>query len=101
MYINLQFHPEVYEDIKESYDWYENQILGLGDKFIEDLENGYVSIENFPNTWANFQYGFKRYILNKFPYSILYKQNNNIIYIIAIMHNSRKPNFWMNRLIKK
>jgi plasmid stabilization system protein ParE len=95
----IQFHPEVIEEIKGSYDWYESKVVGLGNKFLEELESGYLSIQTFPNMWANFQYGFKRYLLVNFPFSILYKVTTEQIIIIAIMHNSRKPNYWIDRII--
>lgn len=94
----ISFHPDVAEDIKGAYFWYEKQLQGLGDRFILELEDGYEGIINFPNSWANFQYGFKRYILNKFPFSIVYKISNNQIIVISIMHNSRKPNYWYDRV---
>ena len=94
----ISFHPDVTDDIKGSYTWYEEKVKGLGDKFLNELEDGYLSIQRFPDTWANFQYGFKRYILNKFPFSILYKVSSKQILIIAIMHNSRNPNYWKERL---
>ncbi len=95
----IQFHPEVLEEIKGAYDWYESKVLGLGNKFLMELENSYLSIQTFPNMWANFQYGFKRYLLNRFPFSILYKVTDKTIIIVAIMHNSRKPNYWLNRIL--
>ncbi|MAC82514.1 MAG: hypothetical protein CL624_00095 [Arcobacter sp.] len=60
----LEFHPEVTNDIKGSYLWYEDKLQGLGIRFLNELEDGYTAIQKFPDTWANFQYGFKRYILN-------------------------------------
>ena len=94
----LEFHPEVTNDIKGSYIWYEDKLQGLGNRFLNELEEGYTSIQNFPDTWANFQYEFKRYILNKFPFSILYKVTEEKIVVVAVMHNSRKPNYWLDRL---
>ena len=96
--MQITFHPDVTDDIKGAYLWYENQLSGLGHKFIDELENGYVAIQNFPNTWTNFQYGFKRYILNKFPFSIIYTIYDEKIFIIAVIHNSRKPKYWQDRI---
>ena len=94
----IHFHPEVAQEIKSSYDWYESKVNGLGKKFLDELESGFLSIQTFPNIWANFQYGFKRYLLGNFPFSILYKEAPEKIIIIAVMHNSRKPNYWMERI---
>ena len=95
---NLRFHPDVATDIKNSYRWYEEQNAGLGEDFIEEVENSYQAIIDFPKAWAPFPYGFRRYLLSRFPYSIIYKIEEDTIYVVAIMHNSRKPGFWLERL---
>jgi len=96
--LQIKFHPDVSIDIKDSYKWYEEQSIGLGEDFLEEIESSYQAIIDFPNTWIPFSYGFKRYLLSKFPYSVIYKNDEDSIYIVSIMHNSRKPNFWLDRL---
>jgi len=94
----LKFHPDVAMDIKDSYKWYEEQSIGLGEDFLDEVESSYQAIIDFPNTWVPFSYGFRRYLLSRFPYSVVYKNDGDIIYIVTIMHNSRKPDFWLERL---
>jgi plasmid stabilization system protein ParE len=94
---NLIFHPDVKEEIKASYQWYEEQAVGLGEDFLLELESSYEVISEYPDTWPNFQAGFKRYQLSRFPFSVVYKEHRNQIYIVAIMHNRRKPNYWQKR----
>ncbi len=94
---NLLFHPDVSFEIKSSYDWYEKQANGLGEDFLNELEYGYHAIVEFFDTWPKFSSGFRRFILSRFPYSVIYRKNNDSIYIIAVMHNSRKPEYWLKR----
>ena len=94
----LVFHPDVYYELKDSYDWYERQANGLGDDFLLELEQAYQVIEEFPDTWPKFKKGFRRFILGKFPFSVIYKETSQTIYIVAIMHNSRKPGYWLKRI---
>jgi len=96
--MQIEFHPDVVNDLEGSFNWYEDQLNGLGYQFLDELESGFTAIKNFPDTWANFQYGFKRYILNRFPFSIIYTVSNDQIFVIAIMHNSRKPGYWVDRI---
>jgi len=95
---DLRFHPDVAMDIKEAYNWYEEQSVGLGEELFDEIERSYQAIREFPKAWAPFPYGFRRYLLSRFPYSVMYKIDDESIYIIAIMHNSRKPNSWFTRL---
>ncbi len=92
------FHPEVTSEIKASYVWYQGQALGLGDDFLNELESAYQAIKEFPQAWSSFQKGFRRFLLASFPYSVIYKKNSGIIYVVAVMHNSRKPGYWLGRM---
>ena len=93
----LVLHPEIASEIKASYNWYQGQAAGLGDDFIAELEAAYDAITELPETWPKFQKGFRRYLLTRFPFSIIYKDTNETIFIVAVMHNSRKPGYWLSR----
>ncbi len=92
------FHPEISSEIKASYSWYQEQAAGLGDDFIVELESAYEAITELPETWPKFQKGFRRFLLTRFPYSIVYKDTNENIFVVAVMHNSRKPGYWLGRV---
>jgi len=93
----LIFHPDVYNEVNDSYHWYQKQADGLGDDFLFELEEAYQIIEELPETWPKFKKGFRRFILTKFPFSIIYKEAGRFIFVVAIMHNSRKPGYWLKR----
>ena len=91
------FHPDIEYEVKSSYTWYQKQAEGLGEDFLTELETGYEAIIELPNTWPKFQQEFRRFLLSKFPFSIIYQFNGKIIFIVAVMHNSRKPGYWIER----
>ena len=93
----LAFHPDVSREIRESYNWYQEKAEGLGEDFMNELETAYRAIIELPETWLKFQRGFRRFLLSKFPFSVIYRKNGNLIYIVAVMHNSRKPGYWLTR----
>ncbi|MGZ4969034.1 MAG: type II toxin-antitoxin system RelE/ParE family toxin [Methylobacter sp.] len=95
----LRFHPEVSSEIKASYVWYQNQAGGLGDDFLNELESAYQAIIEFPQTWPFFDSGFRRFLLSKFPFSVIYRETDQSIYVVAVMHNSRKPDYWSSRIV--
>jgi len=96
--LNLRFHPEVSSEIKASYSWYQKQAQGLGKDFLNELESAYQAIIELPQIWPLYQKGFRRFLLSKFPFSVIYRKNGNLIYVVAVMHNSRKPGYWLNRV---
>lgn len=93
----LIFHPEVEYEIQASYEWYENQATGLGDDFLNGLETAYQAIIELPFAWPKFHNHFRRFLLSKFPFSVIYRFDEEIVYVVAVMHNSRKPGYWLKR----
>ena len=93
----LIFHPDVVLEVKASYRWYQEQASGLGEDFVHELEDAYQAIEELPETWPKFHKGFRRFLLSKFPFSVIYSSEQKLPYIVAVMHNSRKPGYWVER----
>jgi toxin ParE1/3/4 len=95
---NILFHPDVALEVKASYEWYEEQALGLGEDFLSELESAYEAIAELPDTWPRLRREYRRFLLGKFPFSVIYRSKNESIYIVAIMHNHRRPGYWRSRL---
>lgn len=94
----LLFHPETAEEIKSSFNWYQEQAKGLGHDFIQELDGAFNSIQSLPTTWPKFGKFHRRFVLSRFPYSVIYKNVAlDKILVVAIMHNHRKPGYWSER----
>jgi len=96
----LLFHPEIDIDIKESYLWYNEQKYGLGDEFMEELETFYSKIEFNPDQYTKIdtEIGLRACLLKCFPFKIIYKEYSESVFVVAVAHTSRLPNFWINRI---
>lgn len=95
--LELIFHPDIADEVKSSYQWYQNKADGLGDDFLSELESAYQMIAELPDTWLVFNTSYRRFLLSKFPFSIIYRQSATSIFVVAVMHNSRKPGYWQSR----
>jgi hypothetical protein len=40
----------------------------------------------------------RQYILTRFPYSIVYVEETDLIRVLALAHHRRKPGYWKSRL---
>ena len=85
------------EELKDAIDFYEIQVKGLGKRFKDEIKFALRAIKKNPDTWPTESDDIKKYILHKFPYKILYSIENNYIYIIAIAHMHRRPQYWIKR----
>ena len=69
---NLKFKPEVYNDIKVAYDWYESQRIGLGEDFLLTLEESYSKIKRTSKVYQLIYKIVRRKLLRRFPYGIFF-----------------------------
>ena len=65
---SVEFKPEVFEDIKIAYDWYESQRTGLGEDFLLTLEESYAKISRTPKLYQRIYKLARRKLVRRFPY---------------------------------
>lgn len=46
----ISFHPDVKKEIKESFSWYQEQSLGLGHEFTQEINEAIDSISSLPTS---------------------------------------------------
>ncbi len=78
--------------------FYELKADGLGDDFLTEVKRALSSIQKHPNRWPVVEGNFRKHRVKKFPYSIAYISRDDIILIIAIAHQKRRPSYWKDRL---
>ena len=95
---DLVFKPEVYDDIKIAYDWYEEQRIGLGEDFLLTLEASYAQISRMPKAYQSIYKTVRRKLTSKFPYGIFFVIEDNKTIVLAVMHTKRNPSDWNDRV---
>jgi hypothetical protein len=94
----VEYHPEATKEIHEAVNWYNFRNQGLGTEFLIELKSAELRIAGNPEVWPYYEGNTRRYLLKKFPFSIIYSIYKDKIQIIAIAHCKRKPAYWRKRL---
>lgn len=79
-------------------EYYEGQSRGLGFVFEAEVERSLLAISEFPKRWPLREDGTRRYLLQRFPYLVVYAVLNNQIWVIALAHCKRQPACWKERI---
>ena len=87
----IKISQKAFFEIEDAKEYYNLQQNNLGDTFKSDLKNSIENIKNFPNLYPNITNDMKRCILHRFPYSIFYTLKQDIILILSVAHQHRKP----------
>ncbi|MBL4586378.1 MAG: type II toxin-antitoxin system RelE/ParE family toxin [Flavobacteriales bacterium] len=80
------------EDILKASLWYEEQKLGLGLEFIDDVEQLLIFLENQPEIFQKKHGAIREAPLKKFPYVVLFRvEKPDSVTVFAFFHTSKDP----------
>lgn len=85
-------------ELDEAIAWYAEQAPGLGDAFLIEALKAFHLIEIFPSAWHPLTPQIRRCRLKRFPYSVVYTQDEADVLVLAIAHQHRRPSYWKTRL---
>ncbi len=89
--------PEAQADIQEAALWYEARRPGLGSEFTLQFDTLVERIAQNPLQFPEIGGGARRALLQRFPYAIYFVVAAFPV-IIAVLHQSRHPATWKQRL---
>jgi toxin ParE1/3/4 len=90
-------HSEAELELWQAVDYYETKSSGLGLDFEREVSRALGDIQEAPNRWPTGKYGTRRRLLQRFPYIIHYLELQDIIWVVAVAHASRRPCYWRKR----
>lgn len=85
----LVVKPEAEQDIEEIYAWYcelDKQVAG---RFITSLEAALAHIAEAPEAFPRFGNRARAKQMGRYPYRIIYYEEVEVIFILAVFHMSR------------
>jgi plasmid stabilization system protein ParE len=92
------FHPEAHAEMIEQARHYESKSEGLGADFLDAVEETTNRIQRSPTSGAIDRANIRKRLVSGFPFTILYEIQPDRIYIAAVMHQHRRPGYWVKRV---
>src|SRR5262249_18875512 len=93
-----RFHPAAWSDLETADDWYHAHSTDASLRFLSAVYDGLEKIARWPQRWPKHVLGTQRFILHRFPFSIIYREELLTTSIVAIVHHKRQPGYWKDRL---
>ncbi|HIJ94791.1 MAG TPA: type II toxin-antitoxin system RelE/ParE family toxin [Desulfuromonadales bacterium] len=73
------------------------QALGLDADFLTKIEIALQDISEAPERWPVVRNNIRRQLIQRFPYSLLYRIDPDEINVLAVMHQKRHPSYLLPR----
>ena len=97
MSLELVIRPEAEADVLEGFRWYNEQLPGLGQEFLVEIDRALESIQSYPEANRKLYREYRRCLMRRFPYSIFYVIHAEKIVVFGILHAARDPRLWRKR----
>ncbi len=95
--MNVVFSEIAHQELIEAVRFYDREFSGLGRRFREEVKKAVQRIAKYPEAWSIEKGEIRKCLLAKFPYKLLYSIEKDVVLIIAVAHQHRKPEYWIER----
>jgi plasmid stabilization system protein ParE len=94
----VEYHEGATADVKSAVAGYQKRSRKAALDFVEELHRAADTIREAPDRWPPGKNNTRRFLLWRFPFSIIYSEQESVITIWAVAHGSRWPEYWARRL---
>jgi len=96
--MNIEYHPELENELREIIGYYNGCVQGLGIDFLDAFEHQVLKIASAPTLWMVIEGDIRCALIKRFPYVIYFRiLKGDILRIIVIKHQRRHPNLGRKR----
>jgi hypothetical protein len=92
------FHPEAADEYVAAVDYYFKLQPGLGGRFYDEIERLIETVCRQPDLFRVFDPPARRHFSTVFPYAVIYLDQPERVWIVAVMSCRKRPGYWKQRL---
>ncbi len=81
-------------ELSASFDWYLERSPAAAEGFLNAVDTAMRVVAESPEIWPEFEAGTRRYVFERYPFSLIFGFDGNRVFVHAIAHQSRKPGYW-------
>jgi toxin ParE1/3/4 len=96
--MRARHHRAADRELAEATLYHDRERAGYGDRFVAAFRAARDFVLQFPNSGRPGLFGTRRWKIMGFRYHIVYVIRGQIIFIIAVAHDRRRPGYWRSRL---
>ncbi len=96
--MKVVLHPQADAEFLQAQRRYIDVSAPLGRRFYDEITSVFRRVIEHPLRYKQFDPPARRLFANGFPYAVIYVARSDAIWIIAVMHVRRAPDYWKSRL---
>jgi len=101
----VRLETDAEDELDAAAAWYERQRSGLGLEFIDAVAQSLARVGESPQAFSLLpnvprDLGVRHAGVHRFPYAILFFEQPEVVRVLAIAHERRRPGYWRGRLVR-
>ena len=94
---SVRLHPLAEQEALAAYRWYAERNALVADIFVIELDAAMDLIAESPRRWPRIGRRYRRFVLGRFPFNVVYMLRRECVEVIALAHHRRRPGYWVGR----
>ena len=95
--MRIEILDEAEKDLIDGFAFYERQLEGLGEYFLDSIFSDLESLHLYAGIHA-LHFGYHRLLAKRFPFAIYYRVQRDVVRVYAILDCRRNPAWIRHRL---
>ena len=91
-------HESADEELKAAALFYEVREADLGQEFLREVSLSFDRIREHPFAFRTVFNEYRRCVMARFPYSVVYRVEGEKVLVFAVAHLRRHPGYWRDRV---
>jgi hypothetical protein len=92
------FHPAAAEEYTAAAQYYAKIHPELGGRFYDEIEGLIETVCRQPDLFRIFDPPARRHFSTVFPYAVIYLDQPDRVWVVAVMDCRKRPGYWKQRL---
>jgi plasmid stabilization system protein ParE len=88
---SVRHKPAAAAEVEDAIGWYSQPDINQGAAFVQELERTEAHLRSHPELYQRVEDEIRRAVLRRFPYSLFYVIENDVVLVLACMHQHRNP----------
>ncbi len=95
---SLEIHPAALQELRSAVSWYLDRNESAALKLVSEVDRAIELVVESPRRWPLHERVTRKFVLQRFPFAIIYRETKHSIQILAVAHGHRRPGYWKERL---
>ena len=98
--MRLEFFEDAATEVEEDRTWYLARSESAEAGYLRELDHAVKQVIDAPLQWPQYLVGTRRYVFPTYPYSLVYFVEEDVVNVVAVAHDKKRPGYWRKRLRK-